>query len=82
MPHSSNSHIQGHRRDSLSVDEGWPSRGCNPTRRCAPASQFASHSSLNAATFLLNETDYVFISFLILCGVKIRIKYSFKRSAY
>lgn len=78
VPHSSNSHIQGHRRDSLSVDEGWPSRGCNPTRHCAPASQFASDSSLNVATFRLHETDYFFLSFYFFVGIKC----SFKQSTY
>lgn len=36
VPHSSNSCCRGHRRDSHTVDEGWQSRGCNPTLRCAP----------------------------------------------
>lgn len=38
VPHSSNSQCQGHRRDSHTVDEGWLSRGCNPTLHCASPS--------------------------------------------
>lgn len=36
MLHSSNSQWRGHRRDSHTVDEGWLSRGCNPTLHCTP----------------------------------------------
>lgn len=36
--HSSNSQSRGHRRDPHTVDEGWLSRGCNPTLRCTPVS--------------------------------------------